>query len=98
MTKLLLLIFFTSFFSADRGIDWFYIQEGRVWHHQGEILTFPVDASSNLPYVSQYTQLGECEMCPYRSVFKNTIDTLLIEVGMINDFGDAEVENQPFFI
>ena len=97
MTKLLLLIFFTSFFSADRGIDWFYIQEGRVWHHQGEILTFPVDASSNLPYVSQYTQLGECEMCPYRSVFKNTIDTLLIEVGMINDFGDAEVEKSTLF-
>ena len=97
MTKLLLLIFFTSFFSADRGIDWFYIQEGRVWHHQGEILTFPVDASSNLTYVSQYTQLGECEMCPYRSVFKNTIDTLLIEVGMINDFGDAEVEKSTLF-
>ena len=90
-------MFFTSFFSADRGIDWFYIQEGRVWHHQGEILTFPVDASSNLPYVSQYTQLGECEMCPYRSVFKNTIDTLLIEVGMINDFGDAEVEKSTLF-
>ena len=97
MTKLLLLIFFTSFFSADREIDWFYIQEGRVWHHQGEILTFPVDASSNLTYVSQYTQLGECEMCPYRSVFKNTIDTLLIEVGMINDFGGAEVEKSTLF-
>jgi len=56
MKKLLLLIFFTSFFSADREIDWFYVQEGRVWYNQGESLTFPVDASLDSPYEFQYSK------------------------------------------
>ena len=93
MKKLLLLIFFTSFFSADREIDWFYVQEGRVWYNQGESLTFPVDASLDSPYEFQYSKFfssGQCEMCPYKRIVKNNIDTLMIEQGMVNDFGDEE--------
>ena len=93
MKKLLLLIFFTSFFSPDREIDWFYVQEGRVWYNQGESLTFPVDSSLDSPYEFQYSKFfssGQCEMCPYKRIVKNNIDTLMIEQGMVNDFGDEE--------
>ena len=50
-----------------------------------------------IDYESQFTILGECEMCPYRSVHKNNIDTLIISEGMVNDFGDSE-ENKKSFL